>query len=78
MVDTLKKAGETVIVKADIDGRKTFPVYPRDQMDYSYNTVAEKARTFYLIIKCRVKGRVRANRFADHINLSDSIIMKSL
>jgi glycosyltransferase involved in cell wall biosynthesis len=77
MVNTLKKAGKTVIVKADTDGRKTFPVYPRDLLDYTYNTVAEKAKAFYLRVIRRVKGRVRADRLIDHINRADGIIVES-
>jgi glycosyltransferase involved in cell wall biosynthesis len=77
MVNTLKKAGKTVLVKADTDGRKIFPVYPRDLMDYPYNSFAEKAKAFCLRMKRRVKGRVRADRLIDHINRSDGIIVES-
>ena len=47
MIDVMKKAGKTVLVKVDTDGRKTFPVYPRELMDYTFNNKAEKAKALY-------------------------------
>jgi glycosyltransferase involved in cell wall biosynthesis len=77
MIDIMKKAGKTVLVKADTDGRKTFPVYPRDIMDYTYNTAAERARALYKRLKQQVSGRKRGNRLAEHVKRADGIIVET-
>jgi hypothetical protein len=77
MIDVMKKAGKTVLVKVDTDGRKTFPVYPREIMDYTFDSPAEKAKALYKRIKQRANGRERGKRLAEHINRADGTIVET-
>lgn len=77
IASTLKKAGKTVLVKADTDGRRIFPVYPRDMSYYTYKKASEKAKIFYKRLKRRLEGQRRANKLAEHINIVDGVIVES-
>ncbi|MEW6162056.1 MAG: hypothetical protein AB1606_01865 [Nitrospirota bacterium] len=74
---TLKKASKTVLVKADTDGRRIFPIYPRDMSYYPFKKATEKIKIFYKRVKRRLEGRTRANKLAEHINLADGVIVES-
>ena len=77
IASTLKEAGKTVLVKADTDGRRIFPVYPRDMSYYTYKKATEKVKIFYKRFKRRLEGQRRANQLAEHIKLADGVVVES-
>jgi glycosyltransferase involved in cell wall biosynthesis len=77
MIDVMKNAGKKVIVKADTDGRKTFPVYPRKLMDCFYTTAADRTRVLYKRLKQRLMGGKRGMRIAEHVYRADAVVVES-